>query len=141
MPVGVVISRENVWLLQTPSPDIHQEVWGVVCLAALSAANTGRKYAWKLSVEKAGPRQQTIEEALGHRGPPPRPAARAGRVAALQFWALLQDFAVLHKWPYKWPAGKTLPLDHAFLGRDPAVLPRLGMGGESIFAIKVMPPP
>jgi hypothetical protein len=101
--------------------------------------NTGRKYAWKLSKKKpAGPRQQTIEEAFKLQEPPARPSIKAGHVATLQFWALLQDFAVLHKWPYKWNAGKTLAVDHPFLGRDPDT-PSQQYNGADLHAIRLVP--
>jgi len=105
-------------------------------MAALSAIDMGRKYAFKLStsLKEAPARQMSIREAWGQGDPPPAPYVRAGRAAVVQFWTLLQDFAVLHEWPHKWADGQKLPFDHAFLGANPRVPARNG-----VRAIHVVP--
>jgi len=96
--------------------------------------NTGRKYAWKLKKEAGHGRQTTIDEFFGSQGPPALPFVRAGRIAASQFWSLLQGFAVLHRWPTFWIKGQTLPVVHPFLASDPDTDPLDGVG-----AIRVVP--
>jgi hypothetical protein len=54
----------------------------------------------------------------------------------LQFWSLLEGFAVLHRYPFTWPAGRHLPVDHVFLARDDS-LPAKPCG---LRAIKVVQP-
>ncbi len=138
LPAGVLLSRAHVWLLQSPAPQVNLGVWRAVCLAALSAMDTGRRCCWKLNKERLerGPRQQSLHEAWGLQGPPAPLHARAGRVAVLQFWSLLEGFAVLHRYPFQWPAGRDLPADHAFLARDEG-LPAKPCG---LRAIKVVQP-
>lgn len=110
LPAGTDVQRAHVWLVSTPTPTCLQEAWRVVCLAAVSAMNLGRRVLWAITHEGQaegqpgdGLRQLTLEE-LGfvvrqaqELAPEPEvtPVQRAGRRAAAEFWALLQDFASL----------------------------------------------
>ncbi|PNH12747.1 hypothetical protein TSOC_000267 [Tetrabaena socialis] len=42
----LVVSREQLWLVRCP-PGVHQRVWDVVCLAALSAMEYGRRLLYR----------------------------------------------------------------------------------------------
>ena len=136
------VRREEVWLLAPPvrpsaglqQRRLHGGVWSVVCLAALTAMDHGRRalVAMHLGREAAqrqaapqrqlggGGRQLSLFEAWGLPPPPPPPlpplAPRAAGAAAARFWSLLADFAELGVDHKSWDslAGE----GHPFLVRD-----------------------
>jgi hypothetical protein len=124
LPADVPVACAHVWLVRPPSAAVDMCVWIVVCLAALSAMDTGRRFMWKLHLTAPALRQQTLLEAWGMQDAAPSSTVCAGRVAVAQFWQLMQDFVGLHKWPCKWPAGQKLPVGHAFICPDPIPAPR-----------------
>jgi hypothetical protein len=121
LPATPVISRASVWLCQPPA-GLHIGVWRVVCLAALSAMEHGRRKLWRFGVEAAearkaaaAARQRTLEDVWGL--PPPAaapcPVARASSRAVTDFWGRLTSFATTRSAPACWmePVG----VDHPFL--------------------------
>ena len=72
---GTLITREHLWLLSRPNPHIDSHVWSLAALIALFAMDYGRRLLWR------------------HHN---MTSASAARLAALQFWAQLQDFAAVH---------------------------------------------
>jgi hypothetical protein len=132
----MLVSRAHVWLLLSPNEIVvRPDVWMVVGLAALSAMHLGRRVlhskhcdASQRSQQPSGQlRQTTIDEMLGVASVPSQEAPvgsdcvqQAGRRAAAEFWALLQDFAYMHDGDFKgpwWEQGKRpcLPPTHPFL--------------------------
>lgn len=73
------LERHHLWLLATPSPACCSSVWQIVCLAAVSAMEFGRKRLW------AQLRQGGVSDSW---------VAEVGRAAGLRFWAELQDFVL-----------------------------------------------
>jgi hypothetical protein len=75
LPQGVRLQRAHVWLLQSPNDFVvRQDVWEVVCLAALSAMRFGMSVLYARHQEdlqasqqehSAGPRQPTLHELWG----------------------------------------------------------------------------
>lgn len=102
---GVQLSRAAVWLMRAPQ-GIHVGVWRVVCLAALSAMDYGRKQLHRLDnlqqCSSVARQQATVV-----------PMLVVPQMAATMFWALLQDFAVLGAAPRGW--GAVLGASHPFL--------------------------
>ena len=126
LPVGVGLHCAHLWLVKSPFPSIKQPVWEVVCLAALSAMLTGRKYMWKLHFELS---------AIDVRHHPGGSLTqRASTVAASTFWANLQDFVQLHNLPGKWPGGTNLPVSHPFIAAQPG---QRGLQRQEVHAIRV----
>jgi hypothetical protein len=138
-PVVPELQREEVWLLRPPvrpgdRPQprrMHGGVWAVVCLAALTAMDSGRRtlVALHLAREEAqrraelgrqrggGGRQLSLREAWGLAQPAPAPQPPLAPVAAAKakarFWSLLADFAELgQSWDGLSEEG------HPFLVRD-----------------------
>ena len=122
------VQRADVWLARPPvggSP-VHEQVWLVVCLAALSAMDYGRRrmVAQHLAVQQQpaqrdsqGLRQLTLFQVF--RAPAPAPAVSvvdlAGRSAVARLWTLLADFASVGILPR---GGQSVPTsDHPFLVR------------------------
>jgi hypothetical protein len=70
----------HLWLCSPPAPEvINVHVWRVVCLAALSAMEYGRRVMWALHLAAAAEAQ----------APPPPPAANAGRQLSLfEAWGI-----------------------------------------------------
>jgi hypothetical protein len=115
------LRREDVWLLAPPvrpsggqqQRRMHGGVWAVVCLAALTAMDHGRRalVSMHLAREEAGRREEqrrqqggggrqlSLYAAWGLPPPPPPPlpslVPRAAGAAAARFWSLLADFAEL----------------------------------------------
>ncbi len=111
-------SRPSVWLCRAPDC-IHHGVWLVVCMAALSAMNHGRRQLWRLTkaaearlsaamaaARKAAARrrQHTLLEMKGFAlRVNPRPLiARASALAVADFWGRLASFAALGRVPAAW---------------------------------------
>ena len=48
-PTHTAVSRRALWLLEAPptSPTLHENVWTVVCLAALEAVEHSRRAVWR----------------------------------------------------------------------------------------------
>jgi hypothetical protein len=79
LPQPILVRRVNLWLCRPPTPQLHAGVWMVVCLAALSGINKGRKLLFKLSqVIPPVSVQQRI--------------ATACTVAVATLWDMLADF-------------------------------------------------
>lgn len=86
---GVAVSKQALWLMEPPAGGMVSAVWGVVCLAALSAIDHGRRRLWAQFCQADKP-------AVDPQAPPPF-VQQAARGAAAQFWLLLHDFvAVRH---------------------------------------------
>ena len=121
LPATPVVSRASIWLCQPPQ-GVHIGVWRVVCLAALSAMEHGRRKLWGFGVDAdqaaatiAATRQHTLEDVWGMPAPAaaPCPIARASNRAVTDFWGRLTSFATLRLAPDSWlePVGT----DHPFL--------------------------
>ena len=130
-----LLTRANLWLCvppltSAPSSSIHPEVWMVVCLAALSAMDHGRRQLWRLtrSAQRQLPptsqdsfRQRTLHEVwdipapAGGSAEAPSSQAQATVLAVLDFWSRLSDFALLHHDPEENWGEDAVPPDHPFL--------------------------
>ena len=135
------LRREEVWLLAPPlrpgvgpqQKRMHGSVWMVVCLAALTAMDMGRRALVALHMGReeerrreearrqqgGGGRQQSLHEAWGLPVPAPPPGPplvpEAARKAKARFWALMADFAELQQDHKSWAS---LPeAGHPFLVR------------------------
>ena len=84
LTAGVEVSRAQLWLVQAPER-LDAAVWDVVCLAALSAMEFGRR---RLAVGR------------GLVGAVPVAVAAAGAVA--DFWGRLSGFVALRVVPRGW---------------------------------------
>jgi hypothetical protein len=110
---------------------MHGGVWAVVCLAALTAMDSGRRTLVALHLDReeaqrraelgrqqgGGGRQLSLREAWGLAQPAPAPPPPLAPVAAAKakarFWSLLADFAELgQSWDGLSEEG------HPFLVRD-----------------------
>ena len=144
--MGPALQRAHVWLCLNPCPPgvVQDSVWQVVCLAAVSAMEYGRRLLWALHYEAqharaAGPRlrQPTLFEVWGI-DPPVEPVVRPGRdppsvsVRAQQgaqgfFWGRLQEFVRLQagsggRGRRSWPPGRrVLRASHPFLAHVPVM--------------------
>jgi hypothetical protein len=92
----VSISREQLWLVRSP-PGMHQLVWDVVCLAAVSALEMGRRLLL---------RRRPLA------GAPPLCVLRVCAECVADFWARLRGFVALGRPPRGW--GEVSPV-HPFL--------------------------
>jgi len=138
------LRREEVWLLDPPlrpsrggpqQKRMHGGVWMVVCIAALTAMDMGRRalVAMRLDREEerrraegrmqqgGGGRQQSLHEAWGLPVPPPPPpppplVPLAASKAKARFWALLADFAELGQDHRSWSS--LAAAEHPFLIRS-----------------------
>lgn len=118
---GVHVSGRHLWLLHSPCPHMHDRVWEVVALAALTALLKARKHMWALHcARRTHPqgqsplRQVTLHEAWSprpdrlplqqQRDPflSMRPAATAARRAVLDFYNAIQDFVCQGIVPTQW---------------------------------------
>lgn len=94
-------TRRHLWLVEAP-PSVHQSVWNIVCLAALSALEHGR---------------QLLYAARTDSGCAPSGAVTRIVVAAVaDFWARLRSFASLGLPPRRW---QEVPAGHLFLSSSP----------------------
>ena len=103
---GAAVTRASLWLAVCPA-GLLQPVWDVVCLAALSAMEHGRRYA------KAGGRAHGDGASL---------LQRACVAAVADFWGRLSGFVALGRLPDAWAV---VPADHPFVGRAASGAPRL----------------
>jgi hypothetical protein len=141
LPQGLPLHRAHVWLLQTPDTfAVRQDVWDIVCMAALTAMNFGKKILHARhrevleadsSVAQPGLHQATLHD-MWH-GPSHDDTQSSQHVTHLQraqaravaeFWNVLQSFAFLHDGHYEgqwWGAGQrpSLPHRHPFLAGIP----------------------
>jgi hypothetical protein len=108
---ATTLSRADVWLLRVPQAAagfIDEEVWGLVCTAAIHAMEKGRSALWAMQVSSA---------------PNPAPTTptsrRAGNRAAAWLWHLLGEVASLGQVPTAWNE-RGIPPGHPFLGLQPA---------------------
>jgi hypothetical protein len=85
-------SQPHVWLLQPPRASLRPGVWTLVCLAALSAMEYGRRRLW-------ADRESSLDV--------------VGRAAVLRFWCDLQAF--VSSCPSPPSAWGPLGADHPFL--------------------------
>ena len=136
-PQSPVISRASLWLCRPP-PAVYEEVWLVVCMAALSAMEHGRRQLWRLhcAAQAAGPPpavQLTLQQAWWPAAHPvvrpPSVLARASALAVADFWARLASFAALGLAPDKW--GRKVPPAHPFLSNGGCRV-NMGMAGLHI---------
>lgn len=86
---GQPLSTTSIWLAKPP-PGLHGGAWGVVCLAAISAMDSGRRSLFKLG---AAPATATAGSDM---------VAVASQHAVARFWILLQDFCSLNCAPVAW---------------------------------------
>lgn len=147
---GVLVHCSHVWLCVSPSPRVLQQVWDVVCLAALSAMELGRRTMWAVHLQREGVvpdddvpndahlRQVTLFEAWGVDGPavpgpeveaaavprvPLSPVQRASQVAVADFWNRLQDFvSTQNRARVQWRHAASLGTDHPFVSVEPAAV-------------------
>ena len=129
----VPLQRASLWLCYPrPSSTINLEVWGVVCLAALSAMDHGRLQAWRLHYAASNQAllnqgQRTLYEVWGLTNPhevAARPiSARAGALAVADFWARIADFVAIGAPPEDWE--DTVDSSHPFISHGGA---RVNMG-------------
>jgi hypothetical protein len=110
------IRRASVWLCQPrPCMAVHPGIWLVVCFAALSAMDHGRRQLWRMhhatqaasaSSHASSGRQPTLLELWGHSIPPPPPRTsvmqRACAFAIVDFWGRLESFASAKLAPVAW---------------------------------------
>ena len=141
-PMVPPLRREEVWLLDPPlrpsggpqQKRMHGGVWSVVCLAALTAMDMGRRalVAMHLGREEerrreegrvqqgGGGRQQSLHEAWGLPAPPPPPlpplVPLAANKAKARFWAQVADFAELGQEHPSWDS--LAEAGHPFLVRS-----------------------
>ena len=124
------ISRSSIWLCRPPK-SVHSGVWQVVCMAAVSAMDHGRRQLWRL-VKRAEEKRDAVVAAAAvtatRRGqhtllqvwrtqPQPELAplkALAARYAVADFWGRLASFAALGLAPNSWLT--QVGIDHPFLG-------------------------
>lgn len=94
MPWTWPLRRFNLWLAR-PTEGVDQRVWDVVCLAATTAMEKGRRYLY--ATRENGNRLGVLNR---------------GRVlVSAEFWGALHSFAALRP-PRGW---ETIPADHPFL--------------------------
>ena len=86
---GVAVDRERLWLVQTP-PGVQQCAWDVVCLAAVSAMEHGRRRAKALVTQGSLQRVQIVRLAAAE--------------AAANFWGRLASFVAQGPAPKGWSA-------------------------------------
>jgi hypothetical protein len=104
------LERYHIWLAHPPAPAIHADIWLVVCMAALSAMDSGRRMLHRATVEQqrrdaaANTQQTHITDTFSPTSPtsptPQTPAqspplTRASAHAIATFWRNLTDFAAL----------------------------------------------
>ena len=100
---GHALSPANLWLAQPPT-GVHEGIWQVVCLASVSAMETGRRLLAKQAGKAGAPPGSTL-------------AAAVGRHATARLWILLQDFCSLGTAPAPWQA--EVPSTHPFIHWQP----------------------
>jgi hypothetical protein len=138
------LQAAHVWLCSIPHPSLSASVWKVVCLAALSAVDYGRRRMWALHLAAShnphthpGLRQLTMFEAWDIPEPHPHltPVQRASQAAVASFWRSLHSFVHFHKTPSAhgrplWPSPEHLRASHPFLCHGVADgSPRLSLSG------------
>jgi hypothetical protein len=106
LPPCVSLGREHVWLGKGPACDLDGGIWDVVAVAAIGAMAEGRALLvrWELAPEPP---------AAGAGPPADSRVAVASRQAVMSFWAGLQEFASLQRWPRGWAV--SLPARSRFL--------------------------
>ena len=95
---GVAVSRDALWLAVCPG-GLQQGVWDVVCLAALTAIERGRRYA-RTRVRAHGPAATLVQ--------------RACACAVADLWGRLSGFVSLQRVPKRGWA--SVPPEHPFVG-------------------------
>jgi len=93
--------RRHLWLAEAP-PTLHQGVWDVVCLACLSALETGRQALYAARSESGCVAQGALR--------------RVTAAVVADFWARLRSFATLGVRPRGW---HDVPVGHPFLSVSP----------------------
>ena len=137
------VTRADLWLAEPPSGGsrVHEQVWLVVCLAALSAMDYGRRRLVALHLaaqpqrDSQGLTQLSLYDAWGRAAPAPAQSIvdQAGRSAVARFWALVADFASVRILPR---GGQSIPeAGHPFLVRV------TGGGAEFEDRLELVPPP
>lgn len=126
------IGRSNIWLPHSPHPHVDDRVWLVVCLAALSAMETGRKRLASLHYQHHHALPPSASQTLitdffaplNQQTLPPRmtPVEIARRHAVMQFWANLHNFAAkgVHGNSMRWVSN--LNAAHPFLAYSNGII-------------------
>ena len=103
------LERYHVWLAQPPTAALHPELWLVICMAALSAMDSGRRALFRIArapaPAAADVHQTQITAFFTPLSPaattnpaapaPATPLSRACAHAVATFWRDLADFAAL----------------------------------------------
>lgn len=77
------LNRAAVWLLQPPAPYVNTGVWQVVCTAAISAMDYGRRCMWSAYISDGRPNPHPMLPAV----------TQAANAAVQRFWKILSQFA------------------------------------------------
>ena len=115
LPEAPVLSRASIWLCRPPE-HVHPGVWLIVCMAALSAMDHGRRQLWRLTKAAdhqaqataralAAQHQRTLLQSWGVQQLPAHQTATTNHAAALavtNFWTRLASFAALGMAPAAW---------------------------------------
>ena len=128
---GHDIRCADVWLLRPPLGTVmHDSVWSLVAMVAVSAMAYGRATLWYMNFAEAsravpdGGFQSLITDfyplvsSAATRAPHASCVDRAARRAAAKFWVLLQDFVQCGIVPSDWDSG-VIPFRHPFVGMSP----------------------
>ena len=99
--LDLVIRREHLWLAIPPHEQIKQNVWDVVCLAAISSMEYGRKLLFASNQSSAGDLNA-----------PCIPSIKTRVIA--DFWARIQSYVCLGLKPRGW---ETIPPGHPWIER------------------------
>jgi hypothetical protein len=120
------VERHNLWLLRSPLPSINEDVWRVVCVAALNAMDAGRRcmwVKWKATHQPAAtawqqPITNFFQRTVHGPQPPGVEAVRAARRAVARFYTELQAFVLFHTLvPVRL---EELGTDHPFIWVEPS---------------------
>ena len=95
------VNRENIWLAIPPHNDIEQSIWDVVCLAAISAMDYGRRTLYASREEDGIVNVATL--------------TRIRTQVIADFWGRLQSFVHLGRKMKGWDRVR---LDHPWIARN-----------------------
>ena len=125
-PGQPVLCKADIWLMQPPL-GVPQQIWLVVCMAAMTSMDRGRRKLLTIKLQQSSGRAAVLDPEYGAR--PRRVFSRgafvrsnaekvhvASEASVLAFWSLLGDFAALNQPPQG--AGVSTPfvrLDGGFL--------------------------
>ena len=126
LPPSTPLPCSAVWLLRAP-PGLQDDVWAVVCAAAVEAMALGHRFLWALQrgqeeqEELLVPTQSLITAFFPVVSPPSQPpedpssvlVRRASHRAVALFWSYLVEFVALATVPKGWTA---VSATHPFIG-------------------------